>query len=260
MLQRITIFGVPVDAMTRREAVLTLSELLDRGDNAAVFTPNPSMILRCLREPALKRLLGTGDLLLPDGVGILLAARLAGYSLPCRMTGIDSAELLMALAERRGLSVFLLGGKSGVAKQAAQQLKERFPALHVCGTHHGYFDKIADSLENQALMRVLRQAKPDLLLVGFGFPNQERWIAENAKKLPDLRLAMGVGGSLDVWSGLKKRAPAPFRALGAEWLWRSVSRPRRAVESLEFALLILAFRKMLKREVARSARDAGPMG
>ena len=247
MIQRITLFGVPVDAMTRREAVLTLFELLDRRDRAAVFTPNPSMVLRCLREPALKRLLSTGDLLLPDGVGILLAARLAGHPIPCRMTGIDSAELLMALAERRGLSVFLLGGKGGVAKQAAQRLRERFPNLRICGTHHGYFDKTADSSENHALMQVLRQAKPDLLLVGFGFPDQERWISENAKKLPDLRLAMGVGGSLDVWSGQKKRAPIPFRILGAEWLWRSVSRPRRAVESLEFALLILTFRRMLKR-------------
>jgi len=223
----VTLFGVPFLPLTKKEARARLARLALRGRAARVFTPNPEMLLLASEDKAFASLLRSADLLLPDGVGVLLGARLVGRRLPERLTGIDSAEWLLSFAARQGLRVFLLGGREGVAEAAGRALTDRFPSLTVCGTHHGYFDKSRDSLENQALLSLLRAKAPDLLFVCFGAPAQERWIAENADAIPSLRLCMGLGGALDVWSGSVRRAPKFIQKCGFEWLWRALSEPKR---------------------------------
>ena len=163
----------------------------------------------------------------PDGIGLLLAARLIGKRLPEKATGIDTAEWLVSLAEERGLRLFLLGGEEGVAEDAARRLCNAHPKLCICGTHHGYFDKRSGSADTEALLSLLRGARAELLFVCFGAPRQERWIAENAARIPTLRLAMGLGGALDVWSGRVRRAPRCWQRAGLEWLWRTLREPTR---------------------------------
>lgn len=223
----VTLFGIPFLPLTKKEARARLAALALRGRAARVFTPNPEMLLFASEDEAFASLLRSADLLLPDGVGVLLGARLVGRQLPERLTGIDSAEWFLSFAARHGLRVFLLGGREKIAESAASTLTARFPALTVCGTHHGYFDKSRNSHENQALLSLLRAKAPDLLFVCFGAPAQERWIAENADAIPSLRLCMGLGGALDVWSGSVRRAPNPIRKCGLEWLWRALSDPKR---------------------------------
>ena len=149
------------------------------------------------------------------------------------MTGIDTAYFLLRYAEIKGFSVFFLGGKDGVAKKAAKCLMHKMPLLKICGTHHGYFDKSAESAENQAVIRALCKAKPDILFVCMGFPAQERWITENIDRLPSVSVAMGIGGSLDVWAGDVRRAPMVFRVLDLEWLWRCMTQPERFAKLLK---------------------------
>lgn len=223
----VSLLGVPLSALSRAAAEERLCALLRKTSGALVFTPNPDMLWQAHCSPAFRRLLQKADLLLPDGVGVTLAARLMGTPLPARLPGIDMAETILSHAAEQNLSVFLLGGKAGVAERAKANWGKRVPALRIVGTHHGYFDKHCRSAENQALLRQLQQAKPDILFVCFGSPLQEQWIADNAPRLPFLRLAMGLGGSLDVWSGDLPRAPRLFRRLGLEWLWRSAREPRR---------------------------------
>ncbi len=235
----VTLCGIPFLPLTRKEAYARLARLALGKRTAKVFTPNLELLSLARGDASFADLLGCADLLLPDGVGVLLAARLVGKRLPVRLTGIDSAEWLLSFAERRGLRVFLLGGKHGVAETAARELREKHPKLTLCGTHHGYFDKAKDSSENIAVLEAIRQANPHLLFVCFGAPAQERWICENIDALPSLRLAIGLGGALDVWSGNVRRAPKVFQRCGLEWLWRIAREPRRIKRFLH----VLPFRR-----------------
>ena len=227
MMKKYTILGVTFDMLDEREARMRILRMLDSKPSSCVFTPNAEILDKAARDIRLASLLNSADLLLPDGVGISLACRLSGIKGVRRITGIDTAEWLLRVAERRGLSVFLIGGKPGIAALAAKKLKQKLPNLNVCGTHHGYFDKSSHSSDNKALIRKLRKASPDIVYVCMGFPLQEAWISSNAHSLPSVRLFMGLGGSLDVWSGTVRRAPKLLRLSGLEWLWRCTLTPKK---------------------------------
>ncbi len=228
MKPAVPILGIPFPPLTRAEALRRMSKLIEKETPACVFTPNPQILMKAHRSPELRQLLLGADLLLPDGVGVTLAARLSGTPLPDRITGIDTAEWLLRYGAKRGYSFYFLGGKKGIAQDAARRMTARIPSLRVIGTHHGYFEKTG--AENAKVLADVQTAKPDILFVCFGFPAQERWIAENLPFLPSVKLAMGLGGTLDVWSGNVKRAPKAVRVMGMEWLWRAVREPKRLKE------------------------------
>ncbi len=213
------IYGVRIDGVTLEEAV----ERARGQERCTVFTPNAVMLDACRRDASYAELLCRADLSLADGQGTLMAARRRGEALPCRVSGIDFAEALMGRAE--GERVFLLGGTAGVAEEAARRLAERYPRLTVCGWHHGYFEKTGE--QNESVLEKIRACKPDWLFVCFGFPAQEQWIVENVERVPSVRVAAGLGGSLDVWAGRLRRAPRIVRSLRLEWAWRMVREPRR---------------------------------
>ena len=222
------ILGVRVCALPRDKTLKLIERRLLSGKRTAIFTPNLEMLSSASRDQSLLSLLNLSDINIPDGIGIYLASRLCFSRLPERSTGIGTAEQILKTAEKQNLRVFLLGGKKGVAKKAALSLKKRYPRLIICGTHHGYFDKDKLCKENNSVIRSINDAKADILFVCFGFPLQERWIAENLPSLPSVRLSMGLGGSLDVWSGNIRRAPSWVQSIGLEWLWRAFRDPKRA--------------------------------
>lgn len=226
--KNINILGVRVCALTKREIQRKIECRLLLGKRTAIFTPNAEMLSAAARDSSLCTLLNSSDINIPDGIGIYLASRLCGSPLPERSTGIDTAEQILKIAEKQDLRVFLLGGKEDVAHKAALSLKKRYPRLIICGTHHGYFDKDKLCKENSSVIRSINAAKADILFVCFGFPLQERWIAENLPSLSSVRLAMGLGGSLDVWSENIRRAPSWMRSCCLEWLWRAFREPKRA--------------------------------
>ena len=230
---RINLLGVNIDTVGRWEAMRILTRRLATGRQTTVYTPNPIIIRRAQKNETFRALLNRGDLMIADGIGILLGARLAGLPPPPRVAGIDLGEDVMAYAERAMLKVFLFGGKPDVAQRAAKQLKLRFPALEICGTHHGY---IAPK-ENSALIKQIRESRADVVMVCLGSPRQEQWIDENRRALRGVSILMGLGGSLDVWSGDLARAPRIFSKIGLEWLWRMLRQPHR----LKGIFPILAF-------------------
>jgi N-acetylglucosaminyldiphosphoundecaprenol N-acetyl-beta-D-mannosaminyltransferase len=225
--EKLNIFSVSVDRITNQELLQKMSDMLcsDAQIQNKIFTPNTEMLLAAKKDCSLASLLNSAELLIPDGTGIKIASRILNSPIPERLSGIDLAEDLLSLAEHKGCSVYLLGGQKGVAEAAAKNLKCRLPSLNICGTHHGYFEK--SGKENDLVLEEIRAAAPQILFVCFGFPMQERWICDNLSSLPSVRIALGLGGSLDVWSGNKKRAPKALQALGLEWLWRSALEPRR---------------------------------
>ena len=245
-MKQIQLCGMKIDGVTCAEAVeLALAEQRERP--CWVVTPNAVMLDACRRDPSLSALLGRADLSLPDGAGVLLAARRAGTPLSCRVAGIDFGEALLARAQADGLRVFLLGGGEGVAQKAAASLQKKYPRLCVCGTYWGYFDRTGE--EDRRLCEHLRRVRPDVLLVCLGFPLQERWIDSHLAVLSGLRVVAGLGGSLDVWAGDTRRAPRPLRAIGMEWAWRMALEPRRLQQLPALLRTVMRSERHAKRKM-----------
>jgi len=141
-----------------------------------------------------------------------------------RVPGIELGERVLSLADS-SLPVYFMGGKPGVAEEAAKRMREKYPKLTVCGTHDGYFQKFGE--ENDAVIKNINESGASVLFVCLGAPAQEKWIYENRSKLPGVRLFMGLGGSLDIFSGNAERAPEFFCKFGLEWFYRLLKQPSR---------------------------------
>ncbi len=222
-MEKIRLFDVKIDAIDQERAVRLA--LQAAGEPCVVFTPNALMLERARKDAALADLLNHASLSLPDGAGVLWAAKRAGTSLPERVAGIDFGAALLAAAEEKGLRVFLLGGKEGVAEQAAEKMRKKHPHLCICGTTWGYFQKNGE--EERGVISHIRACRPHILLVCMGFPVQEKWVIDNLHHLSEIRVIACLGGSLDVWSGNIRRAPRWMSRAGMEWLWRMLCQPRR---------------------------------
>jgi N-acetylglucosaminyldiphosphoundecaprenol N-acetyl-beta-D-mannosaminyltransferase len=211
-----------VDALTQEEAVTRALELIASGRGGQVVTLNPEIVMRARRDPGLRAAITDAALVTADGMGVVWAARLAGYAIPERVTGIDLSVALLARAAALGYDAFLLGAAEGVAQAAADSLMARSPCLHIAGVWSGEPRPESDT---ETLARV-RASGARLLLVAYGAPTQELWIARNLRALPGV-VAIGVGGALDMIAGRTPRAPRWMRATGLEWLYRLARQPAR---------------------------------
>ncbi len=222
MQNPILVYGVPIENKCLADILSVLRETLSakRRIPFLVFTPNLEMLSRAKHSKKIQTLLSAGDLLLPDGIGVCILSRLRVRK---RIAGIDVGEALLSLSEKHGYRVYLLGGKEGVAKAAAHRLTERFPTLSVVGTHHGYFGET----EAAAVTAHIRTVAPDILFVCMGFPRQEQFLIRNRDALSPVRVALGLGGALDVWSENTRRAPLWMQKYGLEWFYRLLREPSR---------------------------------
>ena len=232
------ILSVKLCTRKKDELIAHVAKLIENGRQGAVFTPNTQMLLAAKRNARLCALLNSATLNIPDGVGVRIASRLQSKGRLAQSSGIEIGERLLAICAKRGYRVFLLGAREGVAKKAARRLMRRYRGLKICGTHHGYFKKSGE--ENDAVLKKITSCAPDLLIVCFGFPLQEAWVRANLKKLASTRVALCLGGALDVWSGNIRRAPRCVSKLGFEWLWRVAIEPRRASIFLDIPIFLLS--------------------
>jgi len=232
MSDRIDVLGVGFDNITPEEAVEAALRLIGERSGGYVVTPNPEIVWLAKDSAELRQALGDARLVLPDGIGIIYAAKILGTSLKSRVPGIDFAMGLFERMAAEGKSVFLFGSKPGVAEEAARVLAERFAGLVIAGTHNGYFD------DDTPIVEAINAARPDLLLVCLGAPKQELWMSANAGRL-DVGLMAGLGGSLDVISGNVRRAPDIWIKLNLEWLYRLIKEPRRIKRMSVLPLFLL---------------------
>lgn len=221
-MNRVTILKVPIDPLTRTQAVERIKAMLDAPRSQQVITVNSEMFVESERNPSFKTLLQGSDLNLPDGTGLLWAAAFTNQKIPERVTGVDTVQKLCSMLGPEH-PVFLLGAGEGVAKKAAEVLRLRNPHLKIVGTFAGS-PKDSDAT---AIIGRINESKPHLLLVAYGSPHQEQWIAKHLHELPTLRIAMGVGGTFDFLTGVQKRAPKFLQGMGLEWAWRLLHDPRR---------------------------------
>lgn len=233
---RVDIMGVGFDNLTMDEAVGEGMRLLCSDGADYIVTPNPEIVYESLNDNEFRDILNGAALVLPDGIGIIYAARILKTPLVGRVTGIEFAEGLMTGIEENGKGLFLFGGEPGVAEIAADNLVLRHPRLRICGTCDGYFDDDAHIVEK------INSSGADCVFVCLGSPKQERWMAKRRGDL-DASLLIGLGGSIDGFAGTVKRAPPLMRRLGLEWLYRLIKQPSRFTRMLRLPRFMLAVTK-----------------
>lgn len=227
---KIDLANILIDNITLKESLKKLEEFIASNKPHLIVTPNPEIIVRAQDDPELKQIINNADLRLPDGISMVVVSKILGKPLKERVTGIDFLLASCKLAAEKGWKIFLLGSAPGIAEKAGQNLIAKFPGLKIVGTHHGYFS------DDSEIITKLKEAKPDIVFVGLGAGRQEKWLAKNIKGLAcgelcragiGTRVGVGIGGSLDVIAGIKKRAPKWIQALYIEWLYRLFTEPQR---------------------------------
>ena len=242
---RTDVLGVGFDNIAPEDAVKRAEELVAARKASYIVTPNPEIIMMCSEDDRLLAAVNGADLVLADGIGVIIGARILGDPLSRRIPGIDFAEALIRRLSENSCGLFLLGARPKVAESAAEELKKRYGGVRICGSCDGYFS------DDGAIKEKINETKPDMILVCLGAPKQELWMSENAGRL-DAGIMIGLGGALDVFSGNVKRAPEGWRRLGLEWLYRLIGEPRRIKRAVKLPLFI--FRVIAVR--LRGKKDA----
>ena len=214
------VLGLQFDNVTMDEAVARAAALLESPGASVVVTPNAEIGYEALHDAQFRALLNGAELVLPDGAGVVLAAKLRKTPLKQKVAGVDFADRLLGVLAETGKTLYLLGGKPGIAELAAQKMVEKHPGLRICGTADGYFK------EETPVIEKINAVKPDVLFVCVGAPKQEIFMNAHRDEL-DVRLMAGLGGSLDAFAGTVKRAPKWMIRCNLEWLYRLVKEPKR---------------------------------
>ncbi len=238
--------GIPYHPVTMEQTVERVEHYLQQDQFHLIVTLGTEMVMRAQQQQDFRDTVERADLVVPDGVGLVLASRYCGLKTPERVAGI---ELLHTLC--RSLSgetrFFLLGAAPGVAEEAAQTLRQLYPQVNIVGCQDGYFQ------DEEEVFEKLSQAEPDVLLVGLGSPRQEVWMDQNRHRLP-AKVGVGVGGSFDVLAGRLERAPEWMIRLHTEWFYRLLQQPSRWLRMLalpRFVLqVLLSGRKAVVEELA----------
>ncbi|MBR5163599.1 MAG: WecB/TagA/CpsF family glycosyltransferase, partial [Schwartzia sp.] len=204
-------------------AVEQAERWMDERRGALIATANAEMIMNATRDEELFEILRSADLVVPDGAGTVWAAHHLGYEMPERVAGYDLSQELLRRAPQKNRRVFFFGSAPGVAEKAKQKAEELYPGISVVGVRNGYFS----SEEEPEIIREIREARPDLLLVALGVPKQEKWLNKHKEEL-DVPVSIGVGGTLDVMAGTMRRAPVWMQKAKLEWLFRGLLQPKRA--------------------------------
>ncbi len=236
-MDSIEILGVRVDAATYDDLMAQVDAFVASGQPHQIVTLNVEMLVAAYQDPSFARMLNAAALNVPDSIGVILAARLLGHPFPERVTGSDGIYRLVAHCARQGYRPFFLGAGPGVAELVAQRLVAANPGLEVAGTLGGS-PRVED--EEDLIARV-RAAAPDLLLVAYGVPAEEKWIARNQLRL-GVPVMIGVGGTFDFVAGVTSRAPVWMRRVGLEWLHRLLQEPwrwRRQLALPKFVALVV---------------------
>jgi N-acetylglucosaminyldiphosphoundecaprenol N-acetyl-beta-D-mannosaminyltransferase len=238
----VRILGISVHDVTEDEAVEALRGFIEAGGPHRIVTPNPEFVMQARRDRGFREILNSSDLAIPDGVGLLAAARMMGTPLRAHVRGTDLVLRLAAMSPSQGWRWFLLGAGPGVAQDAAEALRRQFPGIAVVGAMPGSPDPAHDAETRRAILEV---APVHVMLVAYGAPRQERWIARNQEAI-GVPVQMGIGGVLNFLAGRSPRAPEALRRLELEWAYRLYTEPWRWRRQLALP----AFAALAAREAA----------
>ncbi len=237
-LSSVQILGLTVHDVTMASALSAMDGFIRAGSPHHVITADASMLVLAQDDEALHEIVRSADLVTPDSVGVLWAAKRLGRPLQERVSGVEIVEQLCRCSAEKGHRLFFLGAAPGVAVQAAEKMRLKYPGAQIVGTRDGYFS----AEESGALIEQIREARTDALFVAMGIPKQEKWIAKHRDQL-GASVLIGVGGTFDVLSGTVRRAPIVMQRARLEWLWRVLSNPRK----ISKVLLLPRFMRLVMR-------------
>jgi len=238
---RIAVLNVMIDVVTMKEAVEAVKQFILQKKSHLVVTPNPEIIMMANKDEQLARIINNADLVVPDGAGVVWAARYQGDAMPERVAGYDLVQNLLIEAMSEKYKIYLFGGAPGIAEKARKIAEERYPGVQIVGTRNGFFTKQNES----EIVNDIKACQPDILLVALGVPRQEKWLEEYKEELK-VPVSIGVGGTFDVMAGVVKRAPLWMQRSNLEWLFRLLSEPKRAIRMLalpHFVIKIMTTKK-----------------
>jgi exopolysaccharide biosynthesis WecB/TagA/CpsF family protein len=216
---KIVLFDINISNISLKQALHWIEHNIPTYSANTVSFVNAHCLNVAYQNLEYKSVLNQSDIILPDGIGVKMAARIFGNELRANLNGTDLFPHLCKLAVKNKLPLFLLGGANGITDKVAAEMKQRYPGLIIAGTHHGFID------DDESICKIIRNSGAKLILVGMGVPKQEIWINRNQKYLTGL--IFGVGGLFDYYSGNIPRAPEFVRKLSMEWLWRLYQEPTR---------------------------------
>lgn len=224
MNDRLKIFDLWFDPVDMDQALERIDGFIKNGDRPhSILAVNPEKTFSVPKDPFLLEAFKEADLLVPDGIGVVLAARFLYGAQVSRVASSDLMEHVSALAAREGYGLFIFGSREEVNAKAAEVLAERYPGLKVVGRSDGYVDEEG----MPGLIKRINESGAAILFLALGSPKQERWYAEHRNALTTVRVCQGIGGTLDTLAGRVKRAPQSWQNLGLEWLYRLLAEPKR---------------------------------
>lgn len=242
---RIDLFGVSLDCVNMQQATEYVDEMVSGDKPQTIIAVNPEKIMRAQTDPSLMSFLNASGLLIPDGIGAVVAARILKGA---KLSRVPGAELMPAICQQsleKGYRLFLLGANPDINQKTVSVLKETYPGINIVGHHHGYFTQEEES----NIVDMINDSGADVLFVALGSPRQELWMESNLQNL-HIKVCQGVGGTFDVISGNIKRAPYFFRMLNLEWFYRLVSQPKRLLRQTalpKFAYKVLKEKFLSKK-------------
>lgn len=250
MRDTITILGIPIDNITKKEAGEITEKLIQQSNKSCqmVFAPNVEFIMYAQKDAEYYELLKQAKLATPDSIGIMMGAKKQHKQFKERIPGQAYFREIIELSNQKGYTIYLLGGQAEVVQKAKENLKKQYPNVNIVGTHHGYFTKE----EERAVIDEINQLQPNVLFVALGAPRQEKWIAEHKEELK-VDVAAGQGGTYDYEAGRIKRAPKIIQKIGMEWLWRLILQPSRIVRMR--VLPIYFFKIWFAKDVTKGKFD-----
>jgi N-acetylglucosaminyldiphosphoundecaprenol N-acetyl-beta-D-mannosaminyltransferase len=257
---RCNLMGLPIDRLTKEEAIEQILTACARGEGGWVMTPNVDILRQVRRDEGLRQVVGKATLRLADGAPLVWASRMQGEALPERIPGASFIWWLSAAAARAGMPIFLLGAAPGVAVKAGRALQADIPGLLVAGTHCPPLGFEHSTEATAAIIDSIGAANPRIVFCGLGCPKQERLMACLAEIFPHIWF-LASGGSLDFIAGVTTRAPEWMQKSGLEWLHRLTHEPKRlfkryVVHDMPFALRLLARSAMVRRQVRQIASQS----
>lgn len=242
---RVEVLGCSIDPLDMRASIARCEQIIESRSTTQLVAINASKLIALRGDRRLRQIVERCELVHADGQSVVWASRLLGVPIPERVPGIELMFEVLALAERKGYRVYILGAREHVLETAVAELWRRYPRLILCGWHHGYF-AASDEVE---LAEEIARSEPDIVMVAMSSPRKEYWLAEYGRTL-GAPLNLGVGGSIDVVAGVTTRAPAWMQRIGMEWFFRLVQEPQRL--GRRYAVTNARFIGLLATELVRS--------
>ncbi|OKP98865.1 WecB/TagA/CpsF family glycosyltransferase [Paenibacillus sp. P46E] len=245
----VSILGVPFSKLTLNETILHLTEQIGsrNGRLFHLITANPEITLASQTDELLKHIIQSADMIVPDGIGIVLAAKRKGEPIPERVTGYDLLLKLLEQGDERSWSFYFLGTDEEISRQAVEKITHSYPGVRIAGRHHGFFDGTAEP----GIIADIQQAKPDILVLAMGAPYSDKWLHKHKSELVGVKVVFGVGGSLDVISGKVKPTPPVWKKLNLEWahrlLFSPVAKGQKSRWHRQSALPKFVYRTMIRK-------------